>query len=190
MEDIIIDFQRYRGPIRYWWVELLLGVLAIAMGIVILMHPKISFLTISILFGLGILVSGILDLIVAASMHRQAGKGWTIATGVIEILLGVLLISVPAVSLNIIPMLLAIWLLFRGFALIGISSDMMAWGVKGPGWVIAFASLLIFCAFIVLFNPAVGVGAIIIWLSVSFILLGIGFLILAYDLYRLRGRLR
>lgn len=189
MENIVINVERYRGPIRNWWVDLLLGILSIVMGIIVFMHPGQSFFALSIIFGAGILVSGILDLFMASSMHRQSGKGWVIVTGVIEILFGILLLSLPRMSMNVMPLVLAFWLMFRGFALIGVSSDMIAWGIKGPGWVIALAIALILCSFVILFNPIIGVGAIIIWLGVSFLLLGIGFVILAFDLWRLNRTL-
>lgn len=188
-ENVIINVERFRGPIRNWWVDLLLGILAIAMGIIVFIHPGQSFFALSILFGVGILVSGILDLFMASSMHRQSGKGWVIVTGILEILFGILLISLPVMSMNILPFVLAFWLMFRGFALIGVSSDMIAWGIKGPGWVIALAIALILCAFVIFFNPIVGVGAIVIWLGASFILLGVGFIVLAYDLWQLRRAL-
>ena len=186
MEKIIKNVERYRGPIRNWWVGLVLGILSIAMGVIVFMHPGESYLTLSILFGIGILLMGILDLYIGVGMHKQSGKGWVIATGIIEMLLGILLMCLPVVSMGMIPFLLAFWLLFRGFTLIGISSDMIAWGIKGPGWVIALAILMIICAFIVMFNPVVGMGAIVIWLGVSFLLLGIAMIVLAFDLNKLR----
>lgn len=190
MEKVVFDVERYRGPIRNWWVGLIVGLISIAMGVIVLMNPGESYLTLSMLFGVGILVAGILDLYAASTMHTQSGKGWIIATGIIEILLGVLLMFLPMVSMGIMPFLLAFWLLFRGFTLIGVSSDMIAWGIRGPGWVIALAVLMIICAFIVMFNPVVGIGAIVIWLGASFMLLGIAAIVLAFDLNTLRKHLR
>lgn len=105
--------------------------------------------------------------------------------GVIEFLLGVLLLSLPQISMWMIPILLGVWLLFRGFSLVGISSDMMAYGIKGPGWVIAISILAILCAFLIIFQPILGVGAIVILLGAGFIIMGVDMIIFSLFLKRL-----
>lgn len=118
-------------------------------------------------------------------MAPQSGRGWVIAMGVIEFLLGVLLLSLPQISMWMIPILLGVWLLFRGFSLVGISSDMMAYGIKGPGWVIAISILAILCAFLIIFQPILGVGAIVILLGAGFIIMGVDMIIFSLFLKRL-----
>lgn len=183
-----MNVERYRGPIRNWWVPVLLGVMFLVVGVVVFFHPGTSYLTLAVMFGIGVIISGIFDLYVGASTHVQSGRGWMIAAGVIEILLGILMLF-PQISGLVLPFMLAFWLMFRGFTLIGVSSDMMSYGIKGPGWVIALAVLLIIAAFIVLFNPVVGVGVIVIFLGISLLLLGIAMIVLGIDLYSLRKHL-
>lgn len=184
----IVNYERYRGPIRNWWVWLVLGILFLAMGVVVFFHPGESYLTLSVLFGVGVIFAGVLDIFLASSTHVQSGRGWYIAMGIIEILLGVMMLF-PAISGAMLPFILAFWLMFRGFMLIGTASDMIAWGIKGPGWVIALSVLLILCSFIVLFNPVIGIGAIVIWLGVSLVILGIALIVFAFDLNSFRKKI-
>lgn len=186
MEKIKVDVRRYRGPIRNWWVSLVLGILFLAMGVVVIIYSKESYVTLSLLFGIGVMVAGLLEIYLGASMEARSGRGWIIATGVIELLLGVMLVALPVVSMAMLPFLLGFWLLFRGFSLIGLSSDMMAWGIKGPGWVLAIAIMLVICAFLVIFHPVIGAGAIVAFLGIGLLLLGVDMIVFALYLNRLR----
>lgn len=177
MEKIVVDVERYRGPIRRWWVSLLLGLLFLVMGVIVFFFPGQTFFALAILFGLSIMFSGILEIFVGFSMGPQSGRGWVIAMGSIEFFLGLLLVSLPQISMWMMPILLGFWLLFRGFSLVGISSDMMAYGIKGQGWVVAVSILLIMTAFLIIFHPIFGMGAIVILLGVGLILMGVDMII-------------
>ena len=43
---------------KHWWSPLILGILILALGIVILVFPQASYLTMTLLFGIVIALSG------------------------------------------------------------------------------------------------------------------------------------
>lgn len=184
------NYERYRNPMRNWWVSLVLGIIFLAVGVAVFFHPGESYVALAFVFGVMVLVSGIMQVYVGVDTPAQSGKGWLIAAGIIEVLLGILLFLLPGVLVAMLPFILGFWLMFRGFTAIGVASDMMAYGVRGGGWTIFFAILLIICSFLVIINPIIGAGAIVIWLGVSLVIAGISLIAFAFYLNSVRRQLK
>lgn len=177
MEKILIYLtDKYHGCFKYWWLSLILGIIFLALGILTFIFPFTSYLTMSIVFGITILVSGIFY-IVMSTTRSMKGRGWLIISGLIEVVLGILLSLWPGLTAAILPYVLGFWLMFKGFTLIGIGSDMSDIKGSGWGWTIAWALGIIVCAFIILIYPLVfGMEAVILWVGIS-LLIGGGSLI-------------
>ena len=58
--------ERAGKTIRHWWLYLLTGILSIAAGIIVFCNPLESYLTLSLMFGVLMLISGIVELVVRA----------------------------------------------------------------------------------------------------------------------------
>lgn len=177
MEKILIYLtDKYHGCFKYWWLSLILGIIFLALGILTFIFPFTSYLTMSIIFGITILISGIFY-IVMSTTRSMKGRGWLIVSGLIEIVLGILLTLWPGISAAILPYVLGFWLMFKGFTLIGIGSDMSDIKGSGWGWTIAWALGIIVCAFIILIYPLIfGMEAVILWVGIT-LLVGGGSLI-------------
>ena len=119
MEKILIYLaDKYHGCLKYWWLLLVLGIILLLLGVMIFVFPLLSYMTISMLFGITILISGIFYLVMSGTKTLK-GRGWLFVAGLIELLFGIFLTLWPAVSATILPYLLGFWLLFKGFTLIG-----------------------------------------------------------------------
>lgn len=174
MENILNYLaDKYHCCVKYWWMPLILGIVVLALGILMFIFPGISYLTMSMLFGIIILISGIIYIIMSTARTLR-GRGWLLASGIIEVVIGIILTIWPVIAAAAIPYFLGFWLLFKGFTMIGIGSDMSDVKGSGWGWTIFTAILLIICSFIILIQPiAFGVEAVIIWIGISFIIGGI-----------------
>ena len=82
---------------RHWWVSLILGIIILALGAAVLLFPQASYLTMTFTFGAVIILSGVMYLGMAMSKGVK-GRGWLIASGIIELILGIILTAMPAVS--------------------------------------------------------------------------------------------
>ena len=173
MEKILIYLaDKYHGCLKYWWLLLVLGIILLLLGAMIFIFPLLSYVTISLLFGITILISGIFYLVMSATKTLK-GRGWLFIAGLIELLFGIFLTLWPAVSATILPYLLGFWLLFKGFTLIGIGADMSDVKGSGWGWSILWALAVIICAFIIIVYPIVfGIEAVIIWVGISCLIAG------------------
>ncbi|MFF3004269.1 HdeD family acid-resistance protein [Kitasatospora sp. NPDC057940] len=114
------DGSPVQGPLGQlakaaWQVLLLAGIVSLALGIVVFVWPKETLLVVGVLFGLYLLVIGIVQLVAAFGTHAStAMRVLAFISGAICVLLGLLCFRSAAQSL----VLLAIWIgigwLFRG----------------------------------------------------------------------------
>ena len=157
---------------RHWWIPLVVGIIVLALGILVMLFPAISYLTMSILFGAVIILSGVMYLGIAASRNVK-GRGWLIVSGVIEIILGIILAMFPGISAIALPICLGFWLLFKGISLIGLSYNAKEDKGSSQSWTVFSAIILIICGIIILMQPLLyGMEAVIWWTSISFIIGG------------------
>ena len=120
--------------VKNWWMSLLLGLLYIAVALCLLFAPVSSYVALSVIFSISILVSGILEIFFAAGNKKTISSwGWYLAGGIIDLLIGIYLVFYPLVSMELIPFIVAFWLMFRGFTLCGYSTDLKRYGTKGLG---------------------------------------------------------
>ncbi len=177
--------EQSRTAVRYWWLVAVVGIAMLIGGVLTIIYPSQSYLGLSVLFGWLMLVAGILEIVVAsANRHYITGRGWMIAGGAIEVILGIILIFNVALSAATMPIFLGFWLLLRSFATIGLGSDMRGIGIRGAVWTIAGGVLLMLCSFWILMQPIiVGTAAVIVWVGASLLLAGVAALGFSWQLH-------
>lgn len=166
--------ENSKQAIRYWWLLLIIGIALFAAGILTFIFPVESYLGLALLFGWLILGSGILEVILASSSrHFITGRGWMLAGGIIEIILGIILIFNTGLSAVTMPIVLGFWLMMRGFGAIGFGSEMSSLGISGSGWTVVAGILLLLCSLWTLTQPLVfGTTAVLAWIGVSLLFAG------------------
>lgn len=175
MQDSLFRYlEGLRQAVRYWWLLLAGGVILFLIGVVVFAFPVQSYVGMAVLFGWLMLLTGVVETIVAVrNTHYVTGRGWMLAWGVIEIVLGLILVFNVALSSATLPVVLGFWLLMRGFSAVGLGGDMRAVGIRGAGWTILCGILLLLCALGILFQPLVfGSTAVVVWVGLSLLLAG------------------
>src|SRR5699024_10594664 len=114
--------------------------------------------------------------------------GWYIAGGIIDVILGSYLIAYPIVSMEVIPFIIAFWLMFRGFSATGYSVDLKRYGTRDWGWYMAFGILAILCSLLILWQPAIGALYVVYMISFTFLIIGLFRIMLSFELKRLHKR--
>lgn len=186
MKKLHALLESSKQAIRYWWLLLAVGLLLLAVGILIFLFPARSYLELSMLLGWVILLAGILEVVLSATnRHFITGRGWMLAGGIIEMILGLVLIFNVALAATMLPLLLGFWLLMRAFSTIGLGSDMRTLEISGAGWTILMGILLLICSLWILFQPVgVGTSAVIVWVGITMLFAGAAACTLAMQLRR------
>ena len=71
------------------------------------------------------LVSGLFEIAFALANKKGISSwGWYLAGGIIDLILGIFLMASPGLSMEVLPFVLAFWIMFRGFSATGYSMDL------------------------------------------------------------------
>jgi uncharacterized membrane protein HdeD (DUF308 family) len=108
---------------RRWsgfFFHLLCGVLSIVVGMLFMYAPANAIVTLTLLLACFLLVDGIFTM-ATSLIHRFTAWGWALASGIADLVLGVLILQAwPASGLVAIGLYVGISLIFRGFNWIGL----------------------------------------------------------------------
>jgi uncharacterized membrane protein HdeD (DUF308 family) len=116
---------------------MLAGILVVAAGVCVFVFPIQSYVALSVLFGILMLLVGAIQLIVASTSGNYLMlRGYVIVGGVLDVFLGLFLCIYPGVSLFLLPVLMGLWLMYHSFMIISLGGDMSTFKVPGDGMVI------------------------------------------------------
>jgi uncharacterized membrane protein HdeD (DUF308 family) len=101
------------APSWGWWLLVLIGVVSVVAGGILVAKPSHSLATLSVIFGIFLLIDGIVD--VASSFGRgEENRALTAIFGLLAIVIGILLIRHPTTAVSAIGLIIGIWLVAAG----------------------------------------------------------------------------
>lgn len=166
-----------------WWIPVVSGVFYLIFGTWLIKAPIGSFKTLTVIFGIFILASGIFETYFALknknSLYDQKNYIWG---GILSAILGMLLISNPKAILITISMIISAALIFRGATNLYRSFNLkkqnnILW--KRP---LTSGIILILIAVALLWHPEIIGFTVAIWTAIAFIILGTFRIYLGYKL--------
>lgn len=167
-------FNSIQKAIRYWWISIVVGIISVVLGVWCLFQPVITLVTLSMLFVAGFIIGGIFEIIFAvANKEGMRGWGWTLASGIISVLFGLLLLSKPISTLAVMLFFVGFWLMFQSLWSIGTSVDLQMTKVKGWGWLLTFGVLGLIFSFILILNPTFAAGFVVYLMSLTLFCYGL-----------------
>ncbi len=177
-------FYSVKQAVKYWWVSLLVGLLAIALGIWCLFTPFSTLVALTFVFAITFFISGLSEIIFAISNRNILnGWGWTLVSGIVDLLFGIILILLP---IEVITLVLAyfvgFWVMFHSIWAIGSAVELQRGGISGWGWLLILAIMGVIMSFIFIISPLFTTGFIIFLVSISIISYGISRIFLSFKL--------
>ena len=171
--------------LSHWYLITIIGVIFVLLGIWVFRTPMASYLVLATFFSISFLLSGIAEISFALGNKDTLDNwGWFLASGIFSALIGVLLLSNPALSMATLPLYVGFGILFR--AISGIS---FALSLKDHGD--EYHSLLwmsiagVVLSFLLIWNPAVIGMTLVSLTALAFILIGTGVIWLSLKLKKL-----
>ena len=156
-----IDKMDY--AVKNWWLSLLVGLLYIIVAIYLMFAPLASYVALSILFSVSMFVSGLFEIAFALANKKGISSwGWYLAGGIIDLILGIFLMASPGLSMEVLPFVLAFWLMF---------------GI-----------LAILCSIGVIWQPALGAFTLVYMIAYALLIIGIFRVMLSFELKSLHKR--
>jgi uncharacterized membrane protein HdeD (DUF308 family) len=138
-----------------WWLMLLRGILLAILGVYALARPGMTLVTFTQVLGVFVLLDGIFA-VVAGALGWAESRGWTIARGVLGILVGLFVFAHPvivgAIAATIVLLIVAIQAIVVGVLDIVVAIRERE-RIEGEGWLMLGGALSIIFGAILLTAP-------------------------------------
>ncbi|GAA2004976.1 HdeD family acid-resistance protein [Catenulispora subtropica] len=178
-----VDNPLWRLGQAAWQALLLLGLAAIAVGVITLVWPGQTLLVLGVLFGIYLLISGVMEIVAAFGEHISGGmRVLNVIVGALSILLGVFCFRN---SLHNSVLLLSLWIgigfLMFGIATVVTSASAPA-GVPGKGWGVFLGIMTAIGGIIVISWPISSIFTLAVFAGIYLIAIGLVEVIHAFSL--------
>jgi uncharacterized membrane protein HdeD (DUF308 family) len=155
--------------------SLVLGVLLVIAGVLALLFPVIAAVAATLYLGWFAIIAGVIALVVSWRTRNEPDLGWRIATAVVYLVLGFLLVSNPLAGAASLALLVGALMAVSG--VIEIMLGMRRKPRPGWGWLLASGILAILLALLIVIG----------WPATAIVLIGyfVGFQIIACGVARI-----
>lgn len=160
-----------------WWLVLLRGIISILFGIIAIINPGLTALTLALFFGAYAVIDGIFAIGTAVFGARDMHNRFILGLeGALGIIFGILVLTWPGISLIVFLQLIAVWALVTGvIQIISAFRERDIW--MGLAGLLSIIFGIIFFRF-----PGEGVLALITVVGIYAIVFGVLFVILSFKL--------
>lgn len=142
---------------RFRIAFIILAVLEVVLGVVLILNPMTSAITLSYLFGALVLIWGLAKVIGYFTKDDfGVPYGLDLAGGILNLLMGLLLIIFPGISVAVLPVFVALTLLFGGILRIQTAVELKRVGYGNWWLTLLFALIVTALSIFLLFNPFAG----------------------------------
>lgn len=170
-----------------WWVAFFKGVLLVIFGIWLIQSPTENLMKLSLVFGLLILIGGLLEVSFAFNSRKTTGSWeWALISGVFDILIGSFLMANPDFILMLIMTIISIWLIVMG--IISVRKALIVKKANNQNYIyrLVLGIVLIALALIFIWHPEVFGITLAFWAAVAFISLGVFRIVLVFKFTSLK----
>ena len=168
------------GPKGFRWLYLILGIVLFVFGVGIIRHPVASYFGLAMYFSIVIIVIGISEIMNAFAGGNSRHWGWGLFIGLLDLIIGFILLIHPIITEDILPYIVGFILMFKSIDYIAESLQMSSLKIRGWGWIVIAGIITLFFSFMIVFYPLFGIFNIIIWTGLSFLFAGISSFVYAF----------
>ena len=164
--------ERIEKSIKHWYAPLISGIIFTGAGILAFIFGKATFLTLTILFSLSFLLSGILE-VVFSVINRKEMKhwGWSLVLGSISLIFGVLLLANPFASMFTLALFVGLAFLLRSIGGLILSINLKKSHYSKWGLLLSLSILGVLFSVVLMAHPLIA-GALVVVLSGIMLIVG------------------
>ena len=185
IEGGLIDLElmnRGRPFDGIWWLVVLRGVCGILFGMVAVLAPGVTILSLVVVFAVYMLVDGIFGLI-SAVMAGQRGARWglLLTESLFNVLVGVAMLVFPQISILAFMLLIAVWAIVTGALMLGAA---ISHRHNGKSWLAISGLASVLFGIMLAVGPLIGAVVLTWWLGIYALIFGVALVVFGL---RLRG---
>jgi len=170
-----------RTLVRNWWLFTLRGVVGIIFGLIALIFPGATMLSLVIVFSAYMLVDGVVGIISAVRAARQRDRWGLLAfEGLLDIAVGIAAFLWPGLTVLAFVLLVAAWAIVTG-------ALMAAAGFRlnidhGRWWLVLGGLLSLAYGVLLIVTPLIGAIVLTWWLGAYALVFGVALVIFSFKL--------
>lgn len=173
MSNASMSREQARGATGFWWVPVAIGVLSLIAGVIVLAKPSDSLATLAVVAGIFVLVDGIAELC-ASLIGSTENRGLAALLGVLNLIVGVVLIRHPVGGVAFVAVLLGVWLIA-----IGAVRFVLSFEAEGHRlWRLVVAVVEVIAGIAIIASPHIGFATLALLVGFAFIVNGVSMLLL------------
>lgn len=158
-----------KAPPRWLWA--LLGVASIVAGVIVLVRPGNSLATLAVVTGIFLLADGVFE--IAASFGADARDGVLPALiGIVDVIVGVVLIRHPFSTVAAIGLLLGVWFIAVAFVRM-VRAIRFAERVRDLTFGMVTGAVQLIAGIVIVAAPGIGFATLAVLVGLSFIVYGV-----------------
>ncbi|HOA47789.1 MAG TPA: HdeD family acid-resistance protein [Candidatus Pacearchaeota archaeon] len=162
-----------KNSVKYWYLVLVVGIISIGVGLWVMIFPRESITVTALVFVLTFLITGLFETIFAiANRNAMTNWGWGLALGILNLIIGVLLLLNPAISVLTLAFYVGFVILFHSLAAIIIAFDLKRYLILQWGNLLAMGIIGFILAVLLLVNPSLTTMVVVIFLGLALIIGG------------------
>jgi len=170
--------------IRSWPSNLLKGLLALILGVLILINPSNALLALAFYFGIFAIIGGAIVLFYAyKSRGRGAYSTIRFLEGILDILIGLAIVSYPELSVQLFIVLFGIWSIFIGIIQLSAYSGFRSMNFNAS-LILVSGILSLLVGILLLLNPFESARVIAVIIGIYAVLYGLFSMVTAFKVSR------
>lgn len=169
---------------HFGWMELAVGILLVALGIFTFLRPSSALTGAVILYGILATVTGITDIVFYVRMERYIGFGpmVSLASGILSVMSGVMLLVYPGAGRWIFSLLFPIWFIAHCISRLShLNIIRLVAGRFCYYFTLAVNIIGILLGFLMVLRPWVSILSAGLTIGVYLVLLGIDSIVMAFS---------
>ncbi|BDD03626.1 HdeD family acid-resistance protein [Aureibacter tunicatorum] len=173
------------SPFSNWWSIVVKGVVALLFGLFAMLETKMAFQTLIYYFGFLAIFSGLI-VFVAGLKSRQDNRqtNYWLVEGILDIVIGVMVVLFPAQSAEVVLLFIGAWALFMG-----IMQFVYAFKIQHYKLIWAFnGAISLLFSYLIFKDPFAGAVALTMIIGIYAFLLGIFLIVIGLKLRNFNQR--
>jgi len=169
---------------KFGWMELILGILLIILGIYTFANPFTALTSVVIIYGLVSIITGIADIVFYVKLERRTGFGPSVSliAGILSILAGLLILLSPGAGKWMFAVFFPIWFIAHCVSrLANLGFMRVVAGIAYYYFSLVVNILGLLLCFMLILNPWISVMSISYIVGFYLILLGVGSIVMAFS---------
>jgi uncharacterized membrane protein HdeD (DUF308 family) len=166
---------------KNWWAFVARGLLGILFGLVALITPGVTMLSLVFLFAAYALVDGVFAVVSAVRMAKK-GERWGMLTleGIVDVLAAIFAVTMPGLTVMVFVLLVAAWALVTGAFMLAAAFKLHT--EQGRWWLVLGGAVSLLYGAALVVAPMIGALVLTWWIGAYAIIFGIALLVFAFKL--------